>query len=170
MDVPCSLTKSSALGFFEVALHLFFDQVSCFFLFSPSLLKLLQQVSDDCSLNQFRFSFHTFLTAFVCSTYLSSLSERFPLRPSPRRLLSTFLEAEKTCHVSCELRLSSSPADCCHETTLCPAIFLASQSWHVKRLLSSFSLSKIFSSWDKSTRMKGIRGACSLSGERGRGF
>ena len=140
----------SCWGFVEVALHLFV-QVSCFVLLFPSLSNLSQQISDhssfsflfsvhDCSLDhlvQFGFSFHTFFTAFV-PRICPFLSLSSLLRPFQRRFLSNFLVAERcpTCCVNSDLRhprLAVAIGTLFFRTILCPAIFLASLSWHVSR-------------------------------------
>ena len=108
-----------------------------------------------------------------CSTFLSFLSQWFPLHHFPQRSLSTYLEAENlsTCRVRSGRRLPRLAAAigfCLSIPFLCFAIFPSSRSWHVSRLQSSFPLSTISPAWERSTRMRWTRGAWSLSSKKPR--
>ena len=153
---PCSLSKPSmyskrtrshlplhfvtfVLGFVEIALHLF-NQPSCFV-----FLSLLEQLPDhssfflflffvhDCSLKhfvQFRFSFHTFLTASVPRVCLFF---HIALRPSPQRSLSTFpwgwdFSTNRVSSGRRPPRLVVATGILFFRTILCSAIFRTSRS------------------------------------------
>ena len=139
------------LDFVEVVLH-FFDQVSCFVLFFPSLseppieglwsflflfLVVFRPWPQPQTICAIRFLFSHFLHSF-CSTASFSAEIYFHFLLTER--CPTYRENSDHRYPLSAVSITT----LVFLTILCPAISLASRSWQVLRLPLSFSLSTIF--------------------------